>query len=160
LKLDRLSKLLDQKRIYLVFNRCSLEIGHHAENMETFIRDLLAITSVKTMKIILLSSTKYEGTSLHGRHETSLQIRPLDPGSTAIVFSSHLPMSLQSRYPNLSRYLDPPKEARQASSFQDRYKDLWTLLGKGIPGRIRTNAMNMTDERMLTIVNWWRMRPT
>jgi serine/threonine protein kinase len=160
LNLERLSKLLDQKRIYLVFNRCSLEIGHHAENIETFIRDLLAITSVKTIKIILLSSTKYKGTSLHGRHETSLQIRSLDPGSTAIVFSSHLPADLQSRYPNLARYLDPPDAVRQAPSFQDRYKGLWALLGKGIPGRVRTNAMNMTDEEMLTIINWWRMRPT
>jgi serine/threonine protein kinase len=160
LSLDRLSKLLDQKRIYLVFNRCRLENGQYAESMETFIRDLLTIASVKTMKIILLSSTKYEGSRLHGRHETSLQIKSLDLESTAIVFSSHLPVSLRSRYPSLSRHLFPPEGALHEPYFQDHYKELWTRLGKGIPSRIRTNAMNMTDEGMLAIINWWRMRPT
>jgi hypothetical protein len=172
MNLARLSTLLDQKRIYLVFNRCKLEIATCAQNMETFIHDLMTIASVKSMKIILLSSMKYEAVSLrsssHGRHEATVKISSLDLESAAMVLSSHLPMSLMNRYPDLclsspiamARHLIPPESVRNLPSFQEDYKELWKRLGKGIPSRIRDNARNMTYNEMLTIINWWRMRPT
>jgi hypothetical protein len=161
--LGRLSTVLGQKRIYLVINVRESEKDGLTQKVEQFIRDLLDIASVKLMKIILISSTTEMGTqNMHGRHEASVVVGPLDFEKSVVVFSSHLPLSLRSRYQGLclspmvlARHLSPVERLVNEPSFNADFKELWLRLGEGIPGQIRSNAMKMTVEDMATIVNWW-----
>jgi hypothetical protein len=78
-----------------------------------------------------------------------------------MLFASYLPLILKNIYPDHTapkrfvNFVTPPEELSRKSWFSSRFNQLWNLIGEGIPSRVRSAAMSMTEAEFIRIMKWW-----
>ena len=147
-------------RVRLVIDLRGYQNGTGNVAFESFLVDLLSVAKVK---VILITSEVDSNNSInHEQREESVTIKPLDFQSTALLFGfySRFVTKRSDRAvwtPNAfashlaSRPVVRGNVGRIVS--QNHGKELYTSLGMGLPSKIRSYALNMSEKEFHALLN-------
>ena len=168
LRWRRIANAMANKNVYVVIDSKRLPSKNASiAVLEHFLQSLLHHTTTNVMKIILIEREERTKSRepLHARQGVDFEIPTLDFQHAAELFAAHAPHSLKNRHEILrsprefASRVTPPEWLLTQTWFPERYSELWTCLGEGVPSVIRITAMDLVEEDLQKILKWWSLIP-
>jgi hypothetical protein len=148
---DVICKRLKQEKALVVFERADNVIKSDEANEFPLLLSKLC-RETKNVKVLL---TNLNDLGIPSLGETSHRLQPLDFANTVRLFASHcLYLHTHADRRNFFETLVPDSETAEllpTDPLDEGTKNLFTLMGDGIPAKIEKAAYNLTKEKFLEL---------